>query len=210
MSTQKEQLGKLIDRVLTQKSRDRGSKELLENLVEAVNDQPLLLWDSKKLSQLSSVALRVLLLDIITDEEEEIAWVHKTYAYITQALLNARANGADKASLFDILKNRVILLHSHDDFFMETLDYFFFHNTPITEETERAERRSFVLKKIAAMQVKDLQTLEAYDKELNKDEYLLAVEQTLLDKYQFSENELVEAQLLLDTLYKYIWHQITN
>lgn len=207
MNTAEKQLHSLIDDVLNQTDRGAKTKQLLAKLVEAVNDQPLLLWESTKIVELSQAALRVLLLDIIEDEETEIAWAHKTYAYITQALLSARGAEKEEADLFDILQNRVILLHSHDDFFIEILDYFFFHNTPIKKDTDRSDRRAFVLQRIAAMQVQDLRTLESYDKELKDNEYLLGVEQKLLDSYQFTDDELMEAQLLSDALYKYIWHQ---
>lgn len=210
MSMQEDQLHRLIDEVVSQTSRGAKSNQLLKHLVEAVNHQPLLLWDSLKLKELSQAALRVLLLDSIEEEEEEIAWVHKTYAFITQSLVQARENGCEKSELFDILRNRVILLHSHDDFFIETLDYFFFHNTAATSQTDRNDRRAFILQRIAAMQVQDLHTLESYDKELKQDDYLLEAEQKLLDKYAFSSDELMEAQLLSDTLFKYIWHQLQS
>lgn len=203
----KEQLYYLLEEILNQTGRSGKTKQLLVELVEAVNDQPLLLWDDTKIESLSQAALRVLLLDCIEDEDTEIAWAHKVYAYTTQALLRAREEGKSHSELFDILRSRVILLHSHDDFFLDTLDYFFFHDTPIEKETDRNERRAFILKRIAAMQVQDLRTLESYHKELKEDEYLLNVEENLLDKYNFAEEELIEAQLLSDTLFKYIWHQ---
>ncbi|PVX51075.1 hypothetical protein C7377_1408 [Balneicella halophila] len=207
MNTDEKQLNSLIDDILNHSGRGGKINQLLQNLVEAVNDQPLLLWDSKKIEALSQVALRVLFLDCIDDEDEEIQWAHKTFAYITQALVSGREKGKEDSELFHILRSRVILLHSHDDFFIDTLDYFFFHDTPIQKDTDRYDRRAFILRRIAAMQTQDLRTLESYNNELYQDEYLLEAEQTLSDKYQFSEEELVEAQLLSDTLFKYIWHQ---
>ncbi|MBS9767728.1 MAG: hypothetical protein KGV44_09350 [Flavobacteriaceae bacterium] len=206
----REYLQSLVSEALSQTDRGGKTKKILREIVEAVNEQPLLLWDIEAIEPLSQVALRVLLLDVIEDEEAEIAWVNKSFAYITQALLKAREDGKTDAELFDILKNRVVLLHSHDDFFVDILDYFFFHNTPIEKETDRADRRAFVLQRISAMQVCDLQTLEKYDKQLKNDAYLLEVEQNLLDKYQFSANDLMEAQLLSDALFKYIWHQLSK
>lgn len=209
MNSNEKQLQELVNELLSQ-TGNGGSKKLYEELVEAVNDCPLLLWDTEGIDTLSQAALRILLLDVIEEEDAEIQWAHKTYAFITQALLRGRAAEAEVSVLFKILRNRVILLHSHDDFFLDTLDYFFFHGTPVAQETDRNERRAFLLKRIAAMQVQDLQTLETYDKDLKADDYLLDAEQKLLDKYQFSEEELIEAQLLSDTLFKYIWHQIKN
>ncbi len=210
MTNQREQLEKLLDEIGKQTSKSLKNKELLSEFVEAVEDQPLLLWDSERIDDLALAALRVLLLDVIEDEEQEILWVQKTFAFITQSLLRAREQAFENSKLFDILKNRVVLLHSHDDFFIDILDYFFFHNTPIEKETERAERRAFVLQKVAAMQVQDLRVLEHYNQDLKNEEYLLEVEHKLLDKYNFTDKELVEAQLLSDTLFKYIWHQLSK
>ncbi len=210
MTNQCEQLERLLDEIGKQTSKSVKNKELLGKFVEAVEDQPLLLWDSERINDLALAALRVLLLDIIEDEEQEILWVQKTFAFITQSLLRAREQEFEDSKLFDILKNRVVLLHSHDDFFIDILDYFFFHNTPVQKETERAERRAFVLGRVAAMQAQDLRVLEHYDQDLKNDEYLLEVEHKLLDKYNFTDKELVEAQLLSDTLFKYVWYQLSK
>ncbi len=207
MKITEEQLCEMLTQILEQKTIGAETRQLLKKLVEAVNEQPLLLWEKPQITALSQAALRVLLLDIIEDEEEEISWVQKTYAFITQALLKAREEGQSAEQLFAILKNRVVLLHSHDDFFIDILDYFFFHNTPIEKETDRTDRRAFILQRIAAMQVQDLNVLETYDKELQNDTYLVEAEHKLLDKYTFTNDDLMEAQLLSDALFKYIWYQ---
>ncbi len=210
MTNQCEQLEKLLDEIGEQTSKAVKNNELFDKFVEAIEEQPLLLWNSERINDLALAALRILLLDSIEDEEQEIRWVQKTFAFITQSLLRARENVAEASELFDILKNRVVLLHSHDDFFIDILDYFFFHDTPIKKETDRIERRAFILKKVAAMQAQDLRVLENYNQDLKNDEYLLEVEYKLMEKYGFSEEELVEAQLLSDTLFKYVWHQLSK
>lgn len=206
MDEQDRQLKKMLRQALAETGRTSKMHELLGKIVEETDKAPLLLWNSEEIDSLAQAALRVLLFDIIEDEEKEIAWVHRTFAYITQALLRAREEERKEEDLFEILKNRVILLHSHDDFFMETLDYFFFHNTKV-QNVDVQEKRSYLLKRVAAMQAKDLLTLDEYKENLGNDSYLQEIEQKLLDKYTFSEQELVEAQLLLDTLYKYIWYK---
>ncbi len=208
MNKEKKELNLLLKEVLEQNNGSKNTRSLLNEIVVQIAKSPLLLWDDDEIKELAVVALRVLFLDVIESEEDEILWANKTFAYITQSLLKAREKNATAAELFGILKNRVLLLHSHDDFFIDILSYFFFHNAPVEKESEQFERRAFLLRKIAAMQFCDLKTLEKYYKDLQNDSYLIEVEQNVLGKYEFTEEEIVEAQLLLDALFKYIWHQL--
>lgn len=207
MDTDKDRLNDLLCRL----DADRGSTgkmhKLLNEVVSITMNNPLILWNEDEVKNLSQIALRVLFFDAIEEEEQEIVWAHLTFAYITQALLKARDEESTDEELFEILKNRLILLHSHDDFFFETIDYFFFNDEEIIKATTKEERRSFVMKHITAMQAIDIITLGNYRQDLGGEEYLLEVEEKVNLKYQFTKEELTEAQLLLDTLFKYIWYK---
>lgn len=207
MDTDKDRLNALLYRL----DADRGSTgkmyKLLNEVVEITMNSPLMLWNDDEIKNLSKIALRVLFFDAIEEEEKEIAWAHLTFAYITQALLKAREENATEDVLFDILKNRLILLHSHDDFFFETIDFFFFNDEEIIKQTSKEERRSFVMRQITAMQAMDILTLGNYKQDLGGEEYLLEAEQKINSKYQFTKQELTEAQLLLDALFKYVWYK---
>lgn len=204
MNVSKEQLSLLFDKIFVAQAQTPSMIDSLIQMIEIVDKSPLLLWNNEEIDRLAKASVYVLICDVIEDEETEIKWALRSFAYITQSLVRARKQDASSETLFDILKHRVMLLNSHDDFFFDTLKYFLYHNAP-EKENKPLELNNFLREQVYAMQYQDLMTLEKYMPDLANDIFLTETLENIEEKYHFDEKQLVEAQLLSDTLFKYIW-----
>lgn len=207
MEKRERRIIQLLDDIFLAQAQTSSMVKALDEMVKLVDDSPLVLWEHDDIERLAKASIYVLFCDVITNEDVEIRWALRTYAYITQALLKARERNDSPEKLFEILKHRVMLLNSHDDFFFETLQYFLFHKAQQKETPpDPKELTQFLRARVASMQYQDLMMLEKYIPDLMNDEFLMSVAEQVEDKYNFNEQQLVEAQLLSDTLFKFVWY----
>lgn len=208
MKYQKERLLGILDEIFVAQAQSSPMIQALQKLVVVVDEEPLLLWEDDEITRLAKAAVYVLFCDIIEDENEEIQWALRTFSYITQALVRARDAEASSDLLFEILRHRVMLMHSHDDFFFETFKYFLFHDATDSDQIpEEKELNMYLRERVAAIQYQDLITLERYVPNLNNDEFLNELVDEIEERYHFDKQQLAEAQLLSDTLFKFVWYQ---
>ncbi len=182
----------------------RNKARLLE-LHQLLKTNPLQCWDELDILKQGQATLLLLFSDVIENEDEEIWVAHLAYLYFTKALTLDHEN---QLLSFAALKNRLILLSRYDDFFAETVQYFYFKDQPTQNQEELNQRRFFALSQIKQMQRHDLLLLEQLDDRLNEDEVLLDIEQLLYSETEdLTEATIQEIRQLHDILFQYSFHQ---
>ncbi len=186
----------------------KACKEQLRTIYAELQNNPLLLWETQWIDSLGKAVVFMIHLDLIDDEDKNIALAHWAYLFISKGIINeANSNEPDNEKLFQLRKERIILLKSFDDFFVDTLRSVYYPNSSDNDRDTYIEHRKIMLSRIPLLILSDIYHIEQQYQNLNNDEYLLEIANYLEQDLAITVEELKEAELLHQVLYKQIIHQ---
>lgn len=193
-----------------QNGKIKESTTALRKIYSALKKDPLLLWDDSFVSQLGKSIIMMIHWDLIDDEDENIGLAHLAYLFISKAIEREEnmQPEIDKCELFRLRKDRIIVLKSFDDFFVESLQSFYFADNKANDLDTYNEQRKAVLSRLPYMQFSDIYLLEQDYPNLRDDEYLLEVSNLIEHNQEFTSENLNEAFLLHKILYKFTYEQL--
>lgn len=189
---------------LGQNGKTRACNEQLRKIYSALKTEPFLLWESNQVSQLGKSLLLMLHLDLIDDEEKNIGLVLLAYLFLSKGIHNEeQMSEVDLCEIFRIRKDRIILLKSFDDFFVDSLQEFYYANEKATDRETYNEQRKAVLSRLPFMQFSDIYDIEQDYPNLRDDEFLLDTANFIESEDEITSDNLKEAKLLHKILFKH-------
>jgi len=193
-----------------QNGKVKACKENLRSIYQSVKKEPLLLWDDAYISQLGKVIIMMLHLDLFDDEEQNIGLVHLSYLFVTRGIEKEEslAPDYDTCELFRLRKDRIILMKSFDDFFVDSLQEFYYSENKAKDMDTYNDQRKAVLSRLPYLQFSDIQLIEQDYKNLRNDEYLLETANFIEHDNEISVENIKEALLLHKVLYKYTFQKL--
>ncbi len=188
-----------------QNGKIRACKEDLRILYASIKSEPFLLWEDAFVSQMGKAIIMMLHMDLIDDEEQNIGLAHLSYLYITKGIEKEEslAPDYDTCELFRLRKDRIILLKSFDDSFVDSLQEFYYANDKAKDRDAYNLQRKIVLSRMPFLQFADIHAIEADYKNLRNDEYLLETANYIEHDNEITAETLNEAALLHKILYKH-------
>lgn len=188
-----------------QEGKIGASKKALNLIYSSLKENPFLLWDDVLISQLGKAIIMMIHWDLIEDEDENIGLAHLAYIFLSKGIEKEESMQpeSDLCELFRIRKDRVILLKSFDDFFVDSLQDFYFADNKAQDLDAYNEQRKAVLSRMPYMQFSDIYLIEQDYPNLRDDEFLLEVANFLEHDTDFTNENLKEAFLLHKILYKH-------
>ncbi|WP_372645854.1 hypothetical protein, partial [Ancylomarina sp.] len=164
---------------------------------------PLLLWDSNHVSQLGKSLILMLHLDLIDDEEKSIGLVLLAYLFLSKGIQREeKMPEVDLSEMFRIRKDRVILLKSFDDSFVDSLQEIYYANEKAADREAYNEQRKAVLSRLPLMEFSDIYDIEQDSPNLRDDEFLLETANFIELEDEITSENLREAQLIHKILFK--------
>jgi len=206
MSMTSEDLQAIVLKALEfgQNGKTRACNEQLRLIYTSLQSNPLLLWESNQVSQLGKSLLLMLHLDLLDDEEENIGLVHLAYLFLSKGIQREeQMPEVDLCELFRIRKDRIILLKSFDDFFVDSLQEIYFANEKAANREEYNEQRKAVLSRLPLMQFSDIYAIEQDYPNLRDDEFLLETANFIELEDEITSENIREALLLHQILFKH-------
>jgi hypothetical protein len=186
-----------------QNGKTRACNEQLRLIYSSLQESPLLLWDSNHVSQLGKSLILILHLDLIDDEEKSIGLVLLAYLFLSKGIQNeVQMPEIDLYEMFRIRKDRIILLKSFDDFFVDSLHEIYYANEKAADREAYNEQRKAVLSRLPLMEFSDIYDIEQDYPNLRDDEFLLDTANFIEMKDEITSDNLREAQLLHKILFK--------
>ena len=186
-----------------QNGKTRACNEQLRLIYSSLQENPLLLWDSNHISQLGKSLILILHLDLIDDEEKSIGLVLLAYLFLSKGIHNEeQMPEIDLCEMFRIRKDRIILLKSFDDFFVDSLHEIYYANEKATDREAYNEQRKAVLSRLPLMEFSDIYDIEQDYPNLKDDEFLLDTANFIEMEDEITSDNLREAQLLHKILFK--------
>jgi hypothetical protein len=188
-----------------QEGKIGASKKALNLIYTSLKENPFLLWDDILISQLGKAIIMMIHWDLIEDEDENIGLAHLAYIFLSKGIEKEESMQpeSDLCELFRIRKDRVILLKSFDDFFVDSLQDFYFAENKAQDLEAYNEQRKAVLSRMPYMQFSDIYLIEQDYPNLRDDEFLLELANLLEHDTEFTNENLKEAFLLHKILYKH-------
>tara|TARA_R110001583_G_scaffold8075_4_gene39452 strand:- start:53888 stop:54538 length:651 start_codon:yes stop_codon:yes gene_type:complete len=187
-----------------QNGKTRACNELLRQIYSSLQTDPLLLWDNSHVSQLGKSLILMLHIDMIDDEEKSIGLVLLTYLFLSKGIQKEeQMPETDLCEIFRIRKDRVILLKSFDDFFVDSLQEIYYSNEKAADREAYNEQRKAVLSRVPLMQFSDIYDIEQDYPNLRDDEFLLDTANYIEAEEEITSDNLREAQLLHKILFKH-------
>ena len=188
-----------------QNGKIRACKEDLRILYASIKGEPFLLWEDAFVSQMGKAIIMMLHMDLIDDEEQNIGLAHLSYLYITKGIEKEEnlASDCDTSELFRLRKDRIILMKSFDDSFVDSLQEFYYSNDKAIDRDAYNLQRKTVLSRMPFLQFADIHSIEADYKNLRNDEYLLETANYIEHDNEITAETLNEASLLHKILYKH-------
>ncbi|MRT93365.1 hypothetical protein [Ancylomarina sp. 16SWW S1-10-2] len=188
---------------LGQTGKTKACNKELRKIYATLKTNPLILWESSHISHLGKSLLLILHLDLIDDEEKSIGLVLLAYLFLTKGIRNEeQISETDLDEIFRIRKDRILLLRSFDDFFVDSLQEIYYANDKAPNREAYNDQRKAVLSRVPYMQFSDIYEIEQDYPNLRDDEFLLDTANYIeLDDEINSEN-IREAKLLHDVLFK--------
>lgn len=195
-----------------QNGKVTACKKDLRLIYKSIKEEPFLLWEDSFVSQLGKAIIMMMHLDLIDDEEQNIGLAHLSYIYISQGIIREESMGesADTCELFRLRKDRIILLKSFDDFFVDSLQEFYFANDKAKDRDSYNEQRKTVLTRLPYMQFTDIHSIEQDYQNLRNDEYLLETANFIEHDNEITNEALKEAYLLHKILFKHTCQKIKS
>ena len=206
MSMTSEDLQAIVLKALEfgQNGKTKACNEQLRLIYTSLQSNPLLLWESNQVSQLGKSLLLMLHLDLLDDEEENIGLVHLAYLFLSKGIQREeQMPEVDLCELFRIRKDRIILLKSFDDFFVDSLQEIYFANEKAANREEYNEQRKAVLSRLPLMQFSDIYAIEQDYPNLRDDEFLLETANFIELEDEITSENIREALLLHQILFKH-------
>lgn len=187
-----------------QNGKTRACNKQLRLIYSSLQENPLLLWDSNQISQLGKSLILMLHLDLIDDEEKSIGIVLLAYLFLSKGIQKEeQMPEIDLCEMFRIRKDRVILLKSFDDFFVDSLQEIYYANEKAADRETHNEQRKAVLSRLPLMQFSDIYDIEQDYPNLRDDEFLLDTANFIELEDEITSDNLREAQLLHKILFKH-------
>jgi len=187
-----------------QSGKTRACNEQLRLIYKSLQTDPLLLWESNQVSQLGKSLLLMLHLDLLDDEEENIGLVHLAYLFLSKGIQREeQMPEIDLSEIFRIRKDRIILLRSFDDFFVDSLQEIYFANEKAANREAYNEQRKAVLSRLPLMQFSDIYAIEQDYPNLRDDEFLLETANFIELEEEITSENIREAILLHQILFKH-------
>lgn len=207
MTSSIEQLRELILQAIEkgQNGKIRACKEDLNAIYKWMKKEPFLLWDDVAISQLGKAIIMMLHMDLIDEEEQNIGLAHLSFLYITRGIEKEEslAPEEDTNELFRLRKDRIILMKSFDDSFVDSLQDFYFADSKAKDLDEYNDQRKEVLSRMPYLQFADIHLIEQDYNNLRDDEYLLETANFIEHENDISDENLNEGLLLHKILYKH-------
>jgi len=206
MNSKVEQLRATISEAieLGQNGKIRAGKEALRFIYKEIKEDPFVLWNDAFVSQLGKSIIMMIHWDLIDEEEENIGLAHLAYLYISKAIEaeEKRSPEVDTCELFRLRKDRIIVMKSFDDFFVDSLQDFYFSDNKAGDLDTHNEQRKIVLARLPFMQFSDIYHIEQDYPNLRDDEFLLDLANYIEHEQEFTNEHLKEAFLLHQILFK--------
>ena len=206
MSMTSEELQNIVLQALefAQNGKTRARNEQLRLIYSSLQENPLLLWDSSQVSQLGKSLILILHIDMIDNEEKSIGLVLLSYLFLSKGIQKEeQMPETDLCEMFRIRKDRVILLKSFDDFFVDSLQDIYYANEKAADREAYNEQRKAVLSRLPLMQFSDIYDIEQDYPNLRDDEFLLDTANFIELEDEITSDNLREAQLLHKILFKH-------
>ena len=193
-----------------QNGKIKASKAALHVIYDEIKKDPFVLWEDTFVSQLGKALIMMIHWDLIDDEDENIGLAHLAYLYISKAIEKEESiqPESDMCELFRLRKDRIIVMKSFDDFFVESLQSFYFADNKAEDLDTYNEQRKAVLSRLPFMQFSDIYLIEQDYPNLRDDEFLLELANFIEHDQEFTNENLKEAFLLHKILYKYTYEQL--
>lgn len=212
MNSSIEQLRELILQAIEkgQNGKIRACNKDLNAIYKSIKKDPFLLWDDVAISQLGKAIIMMLHFDLIDEEEKNIGLAHLSYLFITRGIEREEslAPEEDPSELFRLRKDRIILLKSCDDSFVDSLQEFYFSDSEAEDLDTYNQQRKAVLARLPYLQFADIHLIEQDYNNLRDDEYLLETANYIENENEISDENLKEGLLLLKILYKHTYQQL--
>ncbi|MDQ2179048.1 hypothetical protein [Marinifilum sp. D714] len=207
-----EELRELVSAAIEngQSGKIKACKSALNDIYTTIKNDPFLLWEDSYVSQLGKAIIMMIHWDMIDDEDENIGLAHLAYLYISKAIEKEESlqSESDNCELFRLRKDRIIIMKSFDDFFVESLQNFYFADNKATNLDTYNEQRKAVLSRLPFMQFSDIYLIEQDYPNLRDDEFLLELANLIEHDQEFTNENLNEAFLLHKILYKFTYEQL--
>ncbi|RRG20553.1 hypothetical protein DWB61_12485 [Ancylomarina euxinus] len=187
-----------------QNGKTKACNEQLRLIYSSLQKDPLLLWDSSQVSQLGKSIILMLHLDLVDDEEKSIGLVLLAYLFLSKGIQKEeQMPEIDLCEMFRIRKDRVILLKSFDDFFVDSLQEIYYANEKATDRETYNQQRKAALSRLPLMEFSDIYDIEQDYPNLRDDEFLLDTANFIELEDEITSENLREAQLLHKILFKH-------
>jgi hypothetical protein len=195
-----------------QQGKVRACNENLRAIYARLKNEPFIFWEDALISQLGKAIIMMLHFDLIDDEEQNIGLAHLSYLFISRGILREKSltPEPDTSELFRLRKDRIILMKSFDDSFVDSLQEFYFSNTKAKDLDEYNEQRKAVLSRLPYLQFADIHLIEQDYNNLKNDEYLLEIANLIEHENEISEENLKEGFLLHKILYKHTYQKLKD
>jgi hypothetical protein len=206
----REKISEAID--LAQDGKMKAGREALRSVYQCMKENPFLLWDDVHVSQLGKAIIIMIHWDLIDEEEENIGLAHLAYLYLSKAIMEEEKKHpeVDTCELFRLRKDRIIVLKSFDDFFVDSLIDFYFSDQKAENLDDYNEQRKAVLSRMPLMQFADIYLIEQDYPNLRDDEFLLDLANYIEADEEVNEENLKEAFLLQKILFKHTYDKVKN
>ncbi|WP_372756114.1 hypothetical protein [Labilibaculum sp.] len=212
MKSSNEKFRKLILEAIEngQQGKVKACNENLRSIYKTLKNEPFILWEDVLISQLGKAIIMMLHFDLIDDEEQNIGLAHLSYLFITRGIEQEEklAQELDTCELFRLRKDRVVLMKSFDDSFVDSLQEFYFSDTKAKNLDEYNEQRKTVLSRLPYLQFADIHLIEQDYSNLRNDEYLLEIANFIEHENEISKENLKEGLLLHKILYKHTYQKL--
>ena len=205
MSMTSEELQDIVLQALEfgQNGKTRACNAQLRLIYSSLQTNPLLLWESSLVSQLGKSLILMLHLDMIDDEDKSIGLVLLAYLFLSKGIQKEeQMPETDPCEMLRIRKDRVILLKSFDDSFVDSLQEIYYANEKAADREAYNEQRKAVLSRLPLMQFSDIYDIEQDYPNLKDDEFLLDTANFIEMEDEITSDNLREAQLIHKVLFK--------
>jgi len=197
---------------LVSEGKQAKAKQNLKYIYAEIEKSPFILWDDEIISHIGKCIIIMIYLDIFDDEDINIKLAHLAFVYISKGIHSEESKGEDTCQdeIFRMRKDRLIILKSFDDFFVDSLISFYYSNDKAENQKEYYEQRKIVLEKLPVLQYAEINNIEQEYEDLKNDEFLLQTSNYLEYETEFEIDDLKEGQILLKLLYKNTYQKLST